>query len=158
MFAFLNTFVVVCTNGRTANAEQMLKSSLTPTEIQLFMREAAIMVQLRHPNIVSLVGVCTAGDPKMLVMQLCEHGSLLDFLLRHTGLSELQFTSKLHIMGDVAHGMHFLSSLNIVHRDLAARNVLVGADYICKVCSFSFCVAAAAADVGASCLVRFIWF
>ena len=102
-------------------------------EVNAFMREAAIMAQLRHPNVVSLVGVCTAGEPKMLVMQLCEYGSLLKFLQKHTGFNELQFSSKLRIMGDVARGMHFLSSLKIVHRDLAARNVLVGADYICKV-------------------------
>jgi serine/threonine protein kinase len=115
---------------------QVLKESLSKEEVHAFMREAAIMAQLRHPNVVSLVGVCTAGEPKMLVMQLCEYGSLLSFLLQHVGFNELQFSSKLRIMGDVSRGMHFLSSLNIVHRDLAARNVLVGADYICKVSGF----------------------
>jgi serine/threonine protein kinase len=112
---------------------QVLKKELSPEEVSSFMREAAIMAQVRHPNVVSLVGVCTAGAPKMLVMQFCEHGSLLSFLQRHFGFSELQLRSKLKIMDDVAFGMKFLSGLLIVHRDLAARNILVGADYICKV-------------------------
>jgi tyrosine-protein kinase Src len=73
----------------------------------------------------------------MLVIQYCEHGSLHAFLQEHVGFNELQITSKLRILEDVARGMQFLASLLIVHRDLAARNVLVGADYICKVCLFS---------------------
>ncbi len=119
-------------------ALKVLKQSLATEELDGFMREAAIMAQLRHPNVVSLVGVCTAGDPKMLVMQYCEHGSLHSFLHEHVGFNELQITSKLRILEDVARGMQFLSSLLIVHRDLAARNVLVGADYVCKVYCFFF--------------------
>jgi serine/threonine protein kinase len=40
------------------------------------MREAALMNSLRHPNIVSLIGVCTAGEPRLILLQFCEHGSL----------------------------------------------------------------------------------
>ena len=92
------------------------------------------MAQLRHPNVLSLVGVCTVGEPKMLVLQHCQHGALSTYLQAHTGFNELQLTSKYTIMEDVARGMDFLSRLHIVHRDLAARNVLVAADYVCKVC------------------------
>ncbi len=112
---------------------QVLKKELSTEELDAFMREAAIMAQMRHPNVVSLVGVCTAGMPKMLVMQHCEHGSLLSFMQAHFGFNELLLRSKLKIMEDVACGMSFLSSLLIVHRDLAARNILIGADYVCKV-------------------------
>ena len=111
----------------------MLKNNLKPTEIESLMQEASLMAQLRHPNIISLVGVCTAGEPKTLVLQFCEHGSLLSFLKRHTGFSSLQHKSKFQILLDIATGMDFLSRLHIVHRDLAARNVLLGADYVCKV-------------------------
>ncbi len=111
----------------------MLRQNLPPEVVGYFLEEAALMAQLRHPNVVSLIGVCTTGSPCTLVLQYCEHGSLLNFLRRHTGFNELLFTSKICIMEDVACGMHFLSSLNIVHRDLSARNILVGADFVCKV-------------------------
>jgi serine/threonine protein kinase len=91
------------------------------------------MASLKHPNILSLVGVCTAGDPFMILLQFCEHGSLLNLLLAHSGFQELKCSSKAHIMYDVALGMDYLASRKIIHRDLAARNVLVNADYVCKV-------------------------
>ena len=45
-----------------------------------FIREAVISViisaQFRHPNVVSLVGVVTSGWPYMMVVEMCEQGSL----------------------------------------------------------------------------------
>jgi serine/threonine protein kinase len=117
-------------------AVKVLKNEPTGSEIKEFMREAAIMAQFKHPNVLSLVGVCTAGEPAMIVLQFCEHGSLLSFLQKHTGFQQLQLTSKLSLLADVANGMEYLASCNVVHRDLAARNVLVGSDFVCKVSDF----------------------
>ena len=40
-------------------------------------REAAVMAQVTgHPHLVSLVGVVTRGAPLMLVISICEGGSL----------------------------------------------------------------------------------
>ena len=101
------------------------------------MQEAALMAQLRHPNIVSLVGVCTAGAPKILVLQYCEHGALRDLLQRRAGGGDaLPPAARHRILLDVAKGMHFLARLHVVHRDLAARNVLVATDYTCKIADF----------------------
>ena len=91
------------------------------------------MAQFSHPNVVSLIGVVTTGDPVMVVLQFCEHGSLLSLLSLHTGFMALQQESKFTILLDVARGMAYLAGQHVVHRDLAARNVLVGADYSCKV-------------------------
>jgi serine/threonine protein kinase len=44
-------------------------------------KEASVMAQLSaHPNVVSLVGVVTSGVPLLLLLSLCEHGSLLSVL------------------------------------------------------------------------------
>jgi len=48
------------------------------------LKEAFPMAQLRHPNIVQLLGVCR--DDKhglMIVLELCEGGSLADYLAKH---------------------------------------------------------------------------
>merc|ERR1719272_2829413 len=45
------------------------------------LREATVMAQVSgHPNLVSLIGVVTSGTPLMLLLSLCEHGSLLSVL------------------------------------------------------------------------------
>jgi serine/threonine protein kinase len=43
-----------------------------------FLKEAAIMAQFNHPNIVSLVGVCTlpATEPTLIVLEYLSLGSL----------------------------------------------------------------------------------
>jgi Eph receptor B1 len=120
-----------------------LKQSPSNLEIKAFLREAALMAPLSHPNVLSLIGVCTSGASKMMIVQLCENGSLLSYLQKHTGFNELRSGSKIRILKDIATGMEFLSSLLIVHRDLAARNVLVPADFVCKVTErqlFCFCL------------------
>ena len=33
-----------------------------------------------HSNLVSLIGVCTKGEPILMLVAFCEHGNLLDFL------------------------------------------------------------------------------
>jgi serine/threonine protein kinase len=117
-------------------AAKVLKDEPTSGEIKEFMREAAIMAQFKHPNVVSLIGVITVGAPAVLVLQFCEYGSLLSFLKKHTGFQELQLGSKYSLMTDIARGMAYLAGRNVVHRDLAARNVLVGSDFVCKVSDF----------------------
>eukprot|EP00116_Pleurobrachia_bachei_P014716 sb/3474978/ len=44
-----------------------------------FMREAEVMHRLRHPNIVSLIGICK--EPSlMLVQELVRYGALIKYL------------------------------------------------------------------------------
>ena len=100
------------------------------------MQEAALMAQLKQKHIVNLIGVVTRGKPKMIVLQYCEHGALLDHLKQSVGFRALSLDAKLTIAGDVAEGMAYIASHHLIHRDLAARNVLVSADYSCKVADF----------------------
>jgi serine/threonine protein kinase len=105
------------------------------------LRESACHFQLRHPNVVTLVGVVSRGDNVLLVAELCEKGSLDKFLQQRTGhIHRLSTAAMLHIALDVANGLEYLHSLNFVHRDLAARNVLISATDVCKVGSlFHLC-------------------
>ena len=45
-----------------------------------FVREAAANLLFNHNNVVMLVGVVTSGQPKLMVIEFCEHGSMLGLL------------------------------------------------------------------------------
>uniref|UniRef100_A0A8C5TZ07 non-specific protein-tyrosine kinase n=1 Tax=Malurus cyaneus samueli TaxID=2593467 RepID=A0A8C5TZ07_9PASS len=91
---------------------------------QAFLAEASVMTQLRHSNLVQLLGVIYMAK-----------GSLVDYL-RSRGRSVLGADCLLKFSLDVCEAMEYLEANNFVHRDLAARNVLVSEDNIAKVSDF----------------------
>lgn len=100
-----------------------------------FLAEAAIMKKLRHPNVVSLMAVCSIGTPIYIVTELLVNGCLLDYLKSPAG-EALRLPHLVDMCAQVAVGMAYLESMNYIHRDLAARNVLVGENNVCKVSDF----------------------
>jgi len=105
-----------------------------------FLVEAFITAQFRHENVVSLVGVVTAGAsestglPILLVLELCESGSL-DRHLSALG-SSASMDRLYNYTAGVARGMLYLTQHSFIHRDLAARNVLVDREDRPKVADF----------------------
>ncbi|XP_038618698.1 tyrosine-protein kinase FRK [Tachyglossus aculeatus] len=120
-------------NNTTSVAVKMLKpGSMNPTD---FLREAQILKNLRHPNVIQLYAVCTLEDPIYIITELMRHGSLQEYLQNDGGCSIL-LTQQLDMAIQVAAGMTYLESQNYIHRDLAARNVLVGDHSTYKVADF----------------------
>ena len=102
-----------------------------------FVREAVITAQFVHPNVVGLVGVVSAGRPLLMVMELCEHGSLSAFLKkRRAERWHVSLGQRLSICEQTAVGLGYMASKRFVHRDVAARNILVSADFRFKISDF----------------------
>uniref|UniRef100_H9G971 Tyrosine-protein kinase n=1 Tax=Anolis carolinensis TaxID=28377 RepID=H9G971_ANOCA len=97
-------------------------------------RAPRILKQYSHPNIVSLIGVCTQKHPIYIVMELVQGGDFLTFL-RNEG-AELTSRDLLRMMEDAAAGMEYLAGKHCIHRDLAARNCLVTEKYALKISDF----------------------
>lgn len=108
-------------------AKTVLDAKESPEATSELLSEASVMAQVAgHRHLVSIIGVITRGDPLVLVLQFCEHGSLQSFLrTRAAEGSSVNFCDKLTMAKEIALGMEHLSSLHFIHRDLAARNVLV---------------------------------
>ena len=56
------------------------------------------MVDLHHKNLVNIYGVCTREEPVLIVSELCEKGSLKDFLPHPSARDALfsQFRADFH--------------------------------------------------------------
>ncbi|XP_065058255.1 fibroblast growth factor receptor 3-like [Rhopilema esculentum] len=136
----------------TKVAVKKLKENASSDEMRDLVSELKILIHIgEHSNIVNLLGACTKGVEKdlMVILEYAPHGNLLSFLksrrpiLKTTwkketvGMENELTTCDLAVIAyQVGKGMEFLSSRRCVHRDLAARNVLVGEGYVMKIADF----------------------
>ena len=109
------------------------------TDVQKRMlQEMLVLAQFRgDPHVVQLHGVATRTATLYMVMELCAHGSLADYLRdeqkRGRGIS---WARKTGFALDICRGMRSVHAAGYLHMDLSARNVLVTADFRCKVSDF----------------------
>ena len=101
---------------------------------QAFMKEARIMRQYDHRNVIRLYGVAAEKEPLLLVMELAAGGSLLSHLRKLW--PNIKTKEKLRLILDVARGMEYLEKKCCIHRDLAARNCLLDSYKGVKIADF----------------------
>ncbi|XP_069794229.1 tyrosine-protein kinase ABL2 isoform X2 [Narcine bancroftii] len=104
-------------------------------EVEEFLKEAAVMKEIKHPNLVQLLGVCTLEPPFYIVTEYMPHGNLLDYL-RECHREDVNAVVLLHMATQISFAMEYLEKKNFIHRDLAARNCLVGENHMVKVADF----------------------
>nr|XP_056704459.1 ephrin type-A receptor 1 [Euleptes europaea] len=119
---------------RVVVAIKTLKSSYSDSTWWNFLREATIMGQFNHHNIVRLEGVVTKRNPMMIITEYMENGALDAFLREN--MDKFSAVQLVTMLQGIAAGMTYLSDRNYVHRDLAARNILVSHNLKCKVSDF----------------------
>ncbi len=95
-----------------------------PGAEERFIREAEILYQLDHDNIVKVRNVRTDFNPPYLEMEFVQGESLEDMLQR----GAIEFETALDFMEQMAEAIAYLHSVGVRHRDLKPANVLVRKD------------------------------
>ena len=104
---------LVMPQGAVQVAIKTLKEDATTKTRNDFQREADLMTDLRHPNIVCLLGVCFSDEPHCLLFEFMSHGDLHQYLVNHLpngdaplmGKKVLDIQDFLHIATQIAAGM-----------------------------------------------------
>jgi sterile alpha motif and leucine zipper-containing kinase AZK len=104
--------------------------------LRSFSNEAALLMSMHHPNIISFMGFGSRPPNYFLVMEFMPKGSLFDVLGNNT--IPLDQDRKKSILIDCAKGMAFLHGCRpkVIHSDLKSLNLLVGDDWTVKVADF----------------------
>src|SRR5262245_59793190 len=108
-------------------------SDWQPTAFDRFQREAELLRQLNHPNIIETIATFTHDERAYIVMEYAEGGSLAAKLKRE---HPLPVNTVVSIALDVADAMTRVHRLGILHRDLKPENVLLTLDGSAKLTDF----------------------
>jgi hypothetical protein len=98
-----------------------------------FLREANLLVRLRHPNIVRILARGEHDGHLYMALELIE-GESLRKLVRREG--RLTWREAVRVVRDVADALIEVHGHGIVHRDIKSDNVIVGADGVPKLTDF----------------------
>lgn len=86
-----------------------------------FVNEVTLLSRVRHPNLVTLLGVCSEDDHRCLIYELELGGTLAE------AIPTLTLDQKVSVMRDVADALFELHAQGppIVHGDVTVRNIIV---------------------------------
>jgi len=108
--------------------------------IREFLTELTAISDIKHENLVTLIGCCAEGSHRILVYNYLENNSLAQTLLG-TRYSNIRFNwrTRVKIAVGVARGLAFLHEEirpPIIHRDIKASNILLDKDLTPKISDF----------------------
>ncbi|MCL7025539.1 hypothetical protein MKW94_000460 [Papaver nudicaule] len=111
--------------------------------IREFIAEIVSIGQLRHRNIVQLLGYCRRKGELLLVYDYMPNGSLDRFIFRSPNTASsppvLNWSQRFQIIKGVASGLFYLHEgweQVVIHRDIKASNVLLDAEMNARVGDF----------------------
>ncbi|XP_047335179.1 putative serine/threonine-protein kinase [Impatiens glandulifera] len=107
-----------------------------------FLTEISLISEIRHSNLVQLLGCCIEGNRRILVYEYLENNSLANALLGSKGKripALVEWHKRAAICLGTASGLVFLhdeSNPPIVHRDIKASNILLDENCLPRIGDF----------------------
>ncbi|KAJ4737108.1 U-box domain-containing protein kinase family protein [Rhynchospora pubera] len=105
-----------------------------------FHQEVAMLSRIRHPNLVTLIGICP--EAYALVYEYLPNGSLEDRLVCSINTQPLSWQARIRIIGEICSALMFLHSSQphpVVHGVLKPDNILLDANLVSKISDFGIC-------------------
>lgn len=102
-----------------------------------FQKEVNILSNLRHPNLVTLIGACPEAG--ILIYEYLPNGSLEDRLSCRDNTPPLSWQTRIKMATELCSVLlylHYCSPRGIVHGDLKPANILLDSNHACKLSGF----------------------
>jgi serine/threonine protein kinase len=96
------------------------------------LREARLLVNMRHPNILALHGAGSDSAKLVIVMDYAQGGSLADRLVK-----PMHHRDARRLMLQIASGLDFAHRSNIIHGNLKPSNILFDREDVLKIADFA---------------------
>ncbi|CAL1370069.1 unnamed protein product [Linum trigynum] len=128
--------------GLMPNGQEVAVKKLSATGrqgVDEFTNEVKLLSEIRHMNLVTLLGCCAEGPEKMLVYEYLSNKSLDCLLFDKEKSSSLDWATRFRIVKGVARGLLYLheeAPVRILHRDIKTSNILLDEKLSPKISDF----------------------
>ncbi|KAK9115596.1 hypothetical protein Sjap_014543 [Stephania japonica] len=134
--------------GRCGNRDVLIKKFLDWPDRKHCATEIAVLSQIKHKNVVELLGCCLETEFPILVFKNCFNETLSHRIHRgstSTCLEDPAFSweEKLRIATEIAHAVTYLHSFTvtpIIHNGITAENMILDGVGGAKLANFSLCI------------------
>ncbi|KAK9205744.1 hypothetical protein WN943_016014 [Citrus x changshan-huyou] len=122
------------------NTQVVVKKYMCADDIQITKWEfLGIISQVKHKNVVKILGLCLETKVTLLVYEFVSNGALSHYIHDKSSQVLKNWKTCLRIAAETASAIHYLHSLaspSIIHSDVKSANILLDDKYTAKVADF----------------------